>query len=121
MIMTQLIATSIVGSGALAATVNIGTLADTLIVKEGGKQRLVVTNNTGVSALVTLLGDTATTVPCAGLGDPVDVSAGYQFTVADQEVFTLSLASISAYLPDSENEPDLTADQSGLEYILLEG
>lgn len=72
--------------------------SDTLVYASGTRQVLNLHNTTGGSLTVTIDGSGGTTVSPAGLGAPVDVSAGFGITVAAGAHKAVPLDTISAYL-----------------------
>lgn len=109
-----------IGQGANAAVAQTLSLADDFAYKTGGKQLILLQNDTGGSVDITFLGDSATTVNCPGLGDPIDVSTGFTVTLADTENTIIQVDSIKAYLTDSANQPAITSDIAGVEIFLFE-
>jgi hypothetical protein len=74
------------------------TGADTLVYNSGKLQTLYLYNTTGASVTVTIDGSTGTTVSPPGLGNTVDVSAGYAIAIAAGTVQAVALSSIRAFL-----------------------
>ncbi len=72
--------------------------SDTLVYSSGTRQVLNLHNSTGGSLTVLIDGSGGTTVSPAGLGAPVDVSAGFSVTVAAGAHKAIYLDAISAYL-----------------------
>jgi hypothetical protein len=72
--------------------------SDTISYVSGGNQVLNIENGTGSPVTVNIDGSGATTISPAGLGATVDVSSGYNITVADGAHKAVRLDSIAAYM-----------------------
>lgn len=79
------------------ATTTLGA-SDTFTYSPGTGQVLELTNDTAGSLTVNIKGSTATTVSPKGLGQTVDVSAGYNITLAASQTKQVALDAISAWL-----------------------
>lgn len=84
--------------GVNVSTVNTLTASDTLTYDSTRSQILVLRNGTAGALTVNILGNTATSIPVAGLGS-VSVAAGYSTGVIGVGVtVTIALNTISAFL-----------------------
>ncbi|MDB4306029.1 hypothetical protein N9980_00520 [bacterium] len=106
------------GSQTVARTALTG--ADDLIVNAGVNQTLVLENTGVATPTINILGDQATTITCNGVGDPIDVSGGYDISMAAGEVVTLYIASISAFTNDSANTPAVTGGTADVVAYIIE-
>ena len=96
--MAALAASSITGSGAQAVTPLVLGASDTFVFKPNVKATLIFNNVSGGALTPLIVGSTATTEPCSGLGD-ITVSGGYQLaSVANGATVAIQLDSISGYL-----------------------
>jgi len=87
---------------AVAITSTTLTASDTLTYKgQTGKQLLILTNGTGSSVDVTLLGDAVSAFTVVGYGE-VDPTAGKVVTVADGTTVVVVLAGLDKYLTDAD-------------------
>ena len=111
-------------SGATNVTRTELTGADGLLFKTGTLQRLVLENTGSGTPTINILGDAATTFSCGGLGDPVDVSGGFDVSLAATgsagDVQIIPLHTIAAYLSDSTNMPDVTGGTSDVVAYIIE-
>ena len=111
-------------SGATNIVKTALTGTDDLAVKAGFTQLLVLENTGASTPTVNILGDQATTVACNGIGDPIDVSGGFDvvFTASgtDGAVQIIPLSSISAYTNDAGNAPAVTGGTSDIEAYIIE-
>lgn len=117
--MATLSFTKVVG-GAVQVTAQTLDTTNDFVFKPGSRQVITLTNDTGGSAVVTVVGDEAGTLYCPQLAMSVDASTGYQFTIADGESFSLAPESIKGYLSDSTNTPALNIDVAGVTAVALE-
>lgn len=106
----------------ITKTVLTGT--DDFLYKPGVTQILVIENNGSATPTINIDGDASTTVRCGGLGNPVDVSGGFDimFTAsgsagADQLIV---LSEISAYLADAANTPAVTGGTADMTAYIIE-
>lgn len=114
--MAVIIPTSVTGSGQKAVTVTTLGASDTLAFKKGVNATLVLNNGTAGALTPLIVGASATTQPCKGIGN-VDVSAGFQLSsVGIGATVLIPLDSIEAYL---KGVITLTGG-SGIEAKLLE-
>lgn len=119
--MALLTPTNIDVSGSVTLTQNVLTASDTFTYKQGSRQSLQFVNNTGGLLTINILGDLATTVNCSGLGDPIDVSTGYDVSVPNDGIpVTVRTETIKAYLTATNNLPAVTGG-TGAECYILEG
>lgn len=107
--MAIIVGTSIYAD-AVAVEPTVTTLegADTLsYLGKKKKQLLEVANATGGSLTITLLGDAASAFSVPGYGE-VDPTAGYQFTVADGETFSVLLSGVDKFINDADGSISVT-------------
>lgn len=109
-----------VGQGANSVTSQALSASDDFLFKSGSRQVLQFTNNTASTVTINLLGDEAGLVTFPGTAEVLDLSTGYEFTILDGEVFSLSPESIKLYLKDSNNTPLITSDVVGVDIVLYE-
>ncbi len=99
------------------------TGADDLLFTAGTTQSLVLENTGASTPTVNLLGDQATTARCAGLGDPIDVSGGFNIPLTangtEGDSVILVLSDIAAYLADSTNMPAVTGGTSDVNAYII--
>lgn len=81
-------------SFATAVTLTELTGTDTLDSTQG---TLWISNQSGASVTINVDGDGGSEVTCTGVG-VVDVTGGYDITVADGEIIPVQLATISQFL-----------------------
>lgn len=106
-------------SGATTVTRTTLTGADTLLVKSGITQVLVLENTGVATPTINIDGGLASTVNCRGIGDPIDVSGGFDIPLAAGAVKTIPLSSIAAYTNDAANTPAVTGGTADvLAYII---
>lgn len=95
--MAVITATSLQGTGSRTATVTTLGASDTLVFSASKHPLLVIENNTAASITANIDGSDSTTIAVEGYGT-LDVSAGYDVSVADGAIAVVPLRSISAYL-----------------------
>jgi hypothetical protein len=96
--MAALSSTLLTSVGANTTTVNTLSASDTFTYDSTKNQFLQLRNGTAGALTVTLLGNTATNIPVAGIGN-VSVSAGYSTgSIAAGATVIIALNTISAYL-----------------------
>lgn len=111
-------------NGATEITKTTLTGADDLLFKSGTIQMLVLENTGSGTPTIVLDGAQGTTVNCPGLGDPVDVSAGYSVALAAMgsagDNVIIPLNTISAYLNASDNMPAVTGGTADVTAYIIE-
>lgn len=85
-------------NGAVAVASYTLTASDTLAYVAGTGQILELTNTTGGTLTVNIDGAGSTTIQPKGLGQTIDVSAGYNITLTNGQTKTVPLDSISVWL-----------------------
>lgn len=113
--MAELVFTNSKVSGAQSPTINILSLSDTITWEASQSVLFQLNNVTGGAVNVNFLGDAASTVSCGGLGDPIDVSGGYNVALLAGETKFVVLSSIKDYL---DGNIAITSDNAGAEAIL---
>lgn len=102
--------------GAEALVVVDSDGADSLVYNSQGNQSLFITNNTGVSATLNIIGSTAPAdYPCSGTGETNDLTGGYPVTIVDGGSVNIQLSSIKAWLP---GDVTITGGATGVLYTL---
>lgn len=102
--------------GAEALVVVDSDGADSLVYNSASSQSLFITNNTGASATLNIIGSTAPAdYPCAGTGGTEDLTGGYPVTIVDGESVNIQLNSIKAWL---DGDVAITGGATGVLYTL---
>ena len=104
--------TNALGANALSETTLAGT--DDFVYTQGVTKYLIVRNPTGSQLNITIDGDGATTQLAPGVGN-VDISGGFQFTVAANSTSFIDLDTIRSYLSGTIA---MTGGGSGIASIL---
>lgn len=111
-------------SGATTITKTTLTGTDDLLYKPGTAQRLVVENTGASTPTINIDGDLATTINCGGLGNPVDVSGGFDVALTASgtagDTVILPLNTISAYLAATGNLPAVTGGTADVVAYIIE-
>ena len=102
--------------GALPLVVVDSDGTDSFIYNSANSQSLFITNNTGISATLNIIGSLAPSdYPCAGTGETEDLTAGYPVTIVDGDSVNIQLSSIKAWL---DGDVTITGGATGLLYTL---
>lgn len=100
------------------------TGTDDLVFTDGVNQILVLENTGNTTPTINIVGDQATTASCPGIGDPIDLTGGFDIALAaagsEGDVQTLLLSSISAYLNDAANTPAVTGGVADVVAYIIE-
>lgn len=110
-------------SGATTIAKTALTGADDLLFKAGTLQKLVLENTGSGTPTINIDGDLAVSVVCGGLGNPIDVSDGFDISLAASgsagDTQIIPLHTISAYLTATDNLPAVTGGTADvLAYII---
>ncbi len=99
------------------------TGADDLAFTSGVTQLLVLENTGASTPTINISGDAATTARCAGLGDPIDVSGGFDIALTANgtagDTVVLALSDIAAYLADANNTPAVTGGTADVNAYII--
>lgn len=91
--------TSVSGANApVAVTTTVLSASDTLVYAAGSNQVLELTNDTAGALTANIDGSGSTTLFVQGLGQTVDVSAGFNIALAAGQTKQVRLDAISAWL-----------------------
>lgn len=114
--MATIVPTTVNGASAAVVAVTTLTGSDPFVFNNAKTNLMVLHNPTGAPIQPTLIGDAATTRPCAGVGN-IDVSAGLQLaSIAAGATASINLNNIVGYLSGN-----LTVESgTGLEAQLLQ-
>lgn len=85
------------GNGRVTVAKTTLTATDTFVFNPRVRQILVLENETGIPATVTIVGDDVTSVQVPGVG-AVDISAGFTGVIADGARVAIDLGTIREYL-----------------------
>ena len=111
-------------SGAQNLTVTDLTGTDDFLTKAGVTQILVLNNTGSGTPTVNIDGPQGTTVNRNGLGDPIDVSGGYDISLTATgsagAVQFVRLSTISAYTQSTNNTVAVTGGTADVEAYILE-
>ena len=111
-------------SGATDITKTTLTGTDDLLFKAGTSQRLVIENTGSGTPTINIDGDLATTVNCPGLGDPIDVTGGFDITLSASgsagDTRIIPLHTIASYLPATGNLPAVTGGTADVTAYIIE-